>query len=63
MNKKELTMEECEDLLGVSRYRIQQLLNAGRLEPVYYGIPGKKGRYRNITLKSVAKYVKESSSN
>ena len=60
MNEKtELTMSECVDLLGVSKYRVQQLIQEGKLEPVYHkNTDGKKGRTRNITLVSVARYAK-----
>lgn len=44
--KTELTMSECMDLLGVSKYRIQQLIQEENLSPCITGIQtGKKAEH------------------
>lgn len=57
--RQALTMEECTDLLGVSKHRVQQLINKGILEPVYRGSPGKSGYRRYISYESVRRYAAE----
>lgn len=56
--KAELSMQECMELLCVSSSTIQNLLRKKELEPVYHRY-GKKGRIRNISLSSVARYVRK----
>ena len=57
--KRELTMDECKALLGLSASRIQQLLASGKLIPVYRKEPGKRMVTRYISYDSVRRYVKE----
>ncbi len=56
--KAELSKEECMELLQVSGSTIQYLLKKGELEPVYHRF-GKRGRIRNISISSVARYVEK----
>lgn len=56
--KTELTIDEVTELLQVSNRTVQRLLKNADLVPVYHR-HGKKGRIRNISLSSVARYVKK----
>lgn len=58
-DKKELSMEECTELLQISKTSVQNLLKKGELEAVYHNLgTGTGGRVRRITLVSVARYTK-----
>ena len=58
-DKKELSMEECTELLQISKTSVQNLIKKGELEAVYHNLgTGTGGRVRRITLSSVSRYTK-----